>query len=98
MFEYYLYYETSIQNDTFDNPKPLPDNNAFNNSAFYAMNSLYAIIPVFSDAKSCEEVESIINQNLSQLSTYFSSISSGEAQCYIRYHRLQNYKLHLTNY
>ena len=78
VFEYYLYFETSIQNDTFSNPNVLPDNNSFNNSAFYAMNSLYSVIPVFSDAKSCSELESIINQNLSQLSTYFSSIASGE--------------------
>ena len=78
VFEYYLYYETALQNGTFDNPEPLPDNNAFNNTAFYAMNSLYAIIPVFSDAKSCDELERIINQNLGQLTTYFSSISSNK--------------------
>jgi hypothetical protein len=74
VFEYYRYYEQAVQNDTFDEPNPLPDQNPNNNTAFFAMNSLYAIIPVFSDAKSCEELERIINQNIGQITTYFNSV------------------------
>ena len=71
IFEYYTYYEKTISDGVFDT---LPDQNPNNNTAFYAMQSLYAIIPVFSDAKSCAELENIINQNLGQLTTYFNSL------------------------
>ena len=74
VFEYYRYFEQATQNDTFDKPNVLPDQNPNNNTAFFAMNSLYAIIPVFSDAKTCEELENIINQNLGQITTYFNSV------------------------
>ena len=70
VFEYYNYYETA----SFDNPAPLPDNNPNNNTAFFSMQSIYYIIPIFSDAKSCEELENIINQNLGQITTYFNSV------------------------
>lgn len=74
VFEYYRYYEQANDDGSFDNPVPLPDNNPNNNTAFFAMQSIYAIIPVFSDAKSCEELENIINQNLGQITTYFNSV------------------------
>ena len=71
VFEYYRYYEHALNDGKFDT---LPDQNPNNNTAFFAMQSIYAIIPVFSDAKSCEELENIINQNLGQISTYFNSV------------------------
>ena len=71
IFEYYWYFEQAVSDGKFDT---LPDANPNNNTAFGAMQGLYAFIPVFSDAKSCAELENIINQNLGQISTYLNSV------------------------
>lgn len=71
VFEYYWYFEQAFYDGKFDT---LPDNNPNNNTAFFSMQSIYALIPVFSDATSCEELENIINQNLGQITTYFNSV------------------------
>jgi len=71
VFEYYWYFEQALSDGKFDT---LPDNNPNNNTAFFSMQSIYALIPVFSDATSCEELENIINQNLGQITTYFNSV------------------------
>lgn len=71
VFEYYWYFEKALADGKFDT---LPDSNPNNNTAFSAMQSLYAFIPVFTDAESCEELENIINQNLGQITTYFNSV------------------------
>ena len=71
IFEYYWYFEQATADGKFDT---LPDENANNNTSYNAMESLYAFIPVFSDAKSCEELENIINQNLGQITTYLKSV------------------------
>ena len=63
IFEYYSYYEKSTFEGKFDD---LPGPNPNDNTAFFAMENLYAFIPVFSDAKSCSELENIINQNLTK--------------------------------
>ena len=74
VFEYYRYFEQAQNDGSFDNPEPLPDQNPNNNTAFFAMQSIFFIIPVFSDAKTCTELENIINQNLGQITTYFNSV------------------------
>lgn len=73
VFEYYWFFEKAEESGKFDT---LPDKNPNNNTAFGAMDSLYAFIPIFSDAESCEELENIINQNLGQITTYLNSVEN----------------------
>jgi len=72
VFQYYNYYETTDANGGFDG---LPgEGKPANNTAFIAMQGLYFFIPVFSDAKSCQELKNIIQQNLGLLQTYFNAL------------------------
>jgi len=72
VFQYYNYYEIADANGDFNG---LPGKTASaNNTAYNAMQGLYFFIPVFSDAKSCQELKNIIQQNLGQLQTYFNAL------------------------
>tara|TARA_Y100000591_G_scaffold332443_1_gene369788 strand:+ start:2596 stop:3063 length:468 start_codon:yes stop_codon:yes gene_type:complete len=72
VFQFYNYYETANDNGDFDG---LPGQTASaNNTAFNAIQNIYFFIPVFSDAKTCQELQDIIQQNLSVIQTYFSAL------------------------
>ena len=73
VFEYYWFFEQATNSGKFDD---LPGTNPNDNTSFSALQSLYAFIPIFSDAKSCDELENIINQNLGQITTYLSSVEN----------------------
>lgn len=72
VFNYYFYFETAYSNGDFGD---LPASTSpANNTAFIAMQGLYFTVPIFSDAKSCEELGRILQQNLGLLQAYFSSL------------------------
>lgn len=72
VFQYYNYYEITDSKGGFNG---LPSNTASaNNTAFNAMQGLYFFIPVFVDAKSCQELDSIIKQNINTLAIYFNAL------------------------
>jgi hypothetical protein len=72
VFQYYNYYEIADNNGEFDG---LPGQTASaNNTAYNSIQGLYFFIPVFSDAKSCQELKNIIQQNLGLLQTYFNAL------------------------